>query len=84
MCVIAPSYVIVAGMADRECWGIDLRCLECGLRGHARISQAHPLIESDDCQTVDGLTVGFKVIAHKLSQNSEIHCSSCNVVAKRI
>jgi len=71
-------------MADRECWEIGLRCPQCGLRGHARISQNHPLIEPDDGQTVDGLTIGFKVLAHKLSQNSEIRCSSCDVVAKRI
>ena len=78
------TYAILGGMADRERWEIDLRCPQCGLRGHARISQNHPLVGSDDGQTVDGLTVGFKVIAHKLSQNSEIHCSSCNVEAKRI
>ena len=80
----SATYAILGGMADRECWEIDLRCPQCGLLGHARISQDHPLIDSDDGQTVDGLTVGFKVIAHKLSQNSEIHCSSCNVEAKRI
>ena len=80
----SATYAILGGMADRERWEIDLRCPQCGLRGHARISQNHPLVGSDDAQTVDGLTAGFKVIAHKLSQNSEIHCSSCNVEAKRI
>jgi hypothetical protein len=79
----SATYAILGGMADRERWEIDFRCPQCGLRGHARISQDHPLIEADDGQTVDGLTVGFKIIAHKLSQNSEIHCSSCNVEAKR-